>query len=101
MRHNHLRPLVWRNEPVARDWNAIDLRRIIAQALLPALKVDRAAERREHYKLGEGDAGTKREFLSGLERIRTVCRQSENEGSENMDPVFLKLLQPLHKLLAR
>ena len=79
MRHKHLRPFVRRNEPVTRDWDAVDFRRLIAQALFPSLKINRAAERREHHKLSKGNAGTECEFLRGLKRVRTVRRQSKNE----------------------
>jgi hypothetical protein len=41
-----------------RDWNIVDFRRMIAQALFPPLKVNRAAERRQHHKLGKGNPGS-------------------------------------------
>jgi hypothetical protein len=85
------------NQPVPSDWNAVDFRRVIAQALLPAFKVNRAAERGEHYKLGKGNTGTLCQFLGSLEGIWTVGRES----AENMHTVFLKLPKSLHQPLAR
>jgi hypothetical protein len=52
---------------------------MFAQAFFPPLKIDRAAERREHHKLGKGDARTLCQFLRRFECIWTVGRESENE----------------------
>src|SRR6185312_4461936 len=97
MRHKHLWPFIRRNQPVPRNWNAVDFRRVLAEAFLPSLKIDRAAERRKHHKLRKGNTGTLRQFLCRLKGIRMVGRKSENEGAENMDTVFLKLAETLHQ----
>src|SRR6185312_342442 len=101
MRHEHLWPLVWRDKPVARNRNAVDFGRVIAEALFPSLKVNCSAERREHHELRKCNARTLRQFLRCLECIWTVCGQSKNERPEDVHPVFLKLAQTLHELLTR
>jgi len=76
------------------------LRRIIPEALFPPLKVHRAAERSEHYKLGECNPGALRKVLCCLKCVGMVGRQSEDEGSEHMDSVLLKLAETLHQVFA-
>src|SRR3982074_3364382 len=101
MGHKHFGPSVGRDEPVSSDRNAVHFGRMVAEALFPAFKIDGATERCEHHKLGERYARTLRKFLRRLKRIMAVGRQSEDERSEDMDPVMLKLPKSLHQVFAR
>src|SRR5579875_780868 len=78
VRHEHLGSLIGWNEPVARDGNAVDCWRLIAQALFPTFEIHGAAERGQHHKLSEGYAGAPGHLLRGCECIGAVRRQPED-----------------------
>ena len=100
MRRHHLRPVLRRNQPVARQGNTAYHLRIFLLSLFPFLKIDCSRKRRHHNELCERDVRLFRQSHSGIERIRLVRGQSENERTQNVNSMFPEGLQLLHQTVA-
>ncbi len=79
MRRVHLGARVLRDQPVAGDRHAVDLRRVAGHALLPGREIERAGKRRQHDELREGHTSLVRKRSRRFERRGTVTRQAEDE----------------------
>ena len=90
MRHEHLRPLVRRNEPVARQRDSIYYTHILGLRSLPFLKVDGARKRRQHDELRESETGPLGKILCGVKGVRAIAGQAEDERTKNMHAVIGK-----------
>ena len=101
MRHEHLRPLVRGNQPVARQRDSIHLRHIVALRLLPFLKVDGARKGRQHDELRERETGPLGKIMCGVKRVRAIAGQAEDERTKNMHAVIGKRLELLYQIVAR
>ena len=99
MRRIQLGPIVLRDEPVARDRNAVDHAFRGSPVVLPLLEVDRARERRQQDELRERDVRAFRE-ATVASNVSAVARQPEDERAEDVDAVLAERPQPLDQFLA-
>jgi hypothetical protein len=83
-----LRPLVLRNQPMSGDRNTLHLPLTVAFLGLPLLEVDGARKRREQHELREGEVRPLRQRHRGVEAVRVVARQAEDEGTQDVNVGF-------------
>ena len=100
MRHVDLGLLAPRDQPVPRQRNPFDPRRIRFHRFFPGRKVDRAGERRQHHELCERDSRALRQLRRQFEGLGTVARQPEDERAEHVHAVVPEGAQPIDQLLA-
>src|SRR5690242_15452046 len=101
MRHEHLGPDFGRDEPISREWNIPHVRQLFPLSFLPALEVNRSGKRCQHHELGERQIGLLCYLKSCVERVLSIGRQSENEGSQDMHSVRTKGLQLTNEIFSR
>ena len=101
MWHEHLRPFVRGNEPVAGQGNAIHLSYIVGLRLLPFLKVDGARKRRQHDELRESETGPLGKIMCGVKRVGAIALQAEDERTEDMHAVIGKRPELFYQIVAR
>ena len=90
-----------RDQPITRDRNALHFRHIVAEALLPTFKIDRAGEWRQHDELGKGQVGRLGQRGGGGERVFAISRESENEAPQNVHTMGAERLQAHGEAVAR
>ena len=81
------------NQPVPRDWHAIDVGSETSHLGGPLVEVHRAGKRSQQHELGEREIGLSGERDGRLERVLVVARQAKDERSEDMDAVFPEYAQ--------
>src|SRR6185312_6520888 len=84
MRPEELRANSSRDEPHSRKRHAANSGEITLHAFFPARKVNRPGERGQHHELREGQVRLVGQRRCGLERLRTVAGQTENERPEHV-----------------
>ena len=95
MRHVDLRPQRLRNQPVARQRNAVDPRRIALHRLFPRGEIDRAGNGVSITNCANVTSGALGQRRGRVERVRPVARQPEDERAEHVHAVLLERAQPL------
>jgi hypothetical protein len=100
MRNVHLRTLVLRDQPVTRDGHSAHVRRLAAETLLPRFKINGARIRRQHDELRERELRPIRDVDGRLERGRTIARESEDEGTKDMNAVLAERAETRDQRLA-
>src|SRR3954468_7392027 len=100
MRHEHLWAFVGRYKPVTRDRNSLDFGYIFALRLFPGKEIHGSGKWREHHELREREAGSAGKIESRFKGVFTVCRQTEDERTQDMYAVVRKSLKALDQLFA-
>src|ERR1019366_9664019 len=93
-------PRLLRNQPAARQRDAVHLRGCDIDSLLPLGEIDGTGKWREDDELSEGEVGSVGESRSGVEGRGPVAGQSENKRTQNVDAVAAEIFQTGNQGLA-